>query len=96
MGNRLELAVIVAVLNQLEVTGRCLELLAQHATGEVRIVLVDNGSDPPVGRGLPISDLGMPVSVVRRERNVGVMESDRTVYWLHGRPWWDWQTGAQR
>jgi len=75
MRARLELAAILPVLNQFEVAGRCLELLAQHALGNLQILLVDNGSDLPVAQGLPLSDLGVPVSVVRRERNVGLVES---------------------
>lgn len=75
----MKITVVIPVLNQPEVTQKCLDLLRENE-GEAKlpIVIVDNGSTPPVRDwliGLREGDL-----VIRNEENVGVMPAQNQAW----------------
>lgn len=75
----MNITVVIPVLNQPEVTQQCLNLLRENE-GEAKlpILIVDNGSTPPVRDwliGLREGDL-----VIRNEENVGVMPAQNQAW----------------
>lgn len=68
--------VVVPTYNRPERLRRCLEALARQSFRDLHVIVVDDGSSPPVAPALaeePISNLS--ISVVRPERNSGVAEA---------------------
>jgi glycosyltransferase involved in cell wall biosynthesis len=57
------ISMVIPVIDQHEVTAKCLEYAQSHAIGDLEVILVDNGSDPPYEAAL------------RNTENVGLVES---------------------
>lgn len=64
----MKLSVVIPVINQHQVTKRCLELLNQYRHAEPEIILIDNGSLPEYE------------DAVHNEENLGLVESLRQGY----------------
>jgi hypothetical protein len=50
---------------------RCLEAIAAQTVPPAAVIVVDNASEPPVQAVAGVGDAGLPVSVVRSDRNLG-------------------------
>lgn len=61
------LSIVLPVSNLHEYTQECIDLLREHATGEIEIIVVDNASTPPYALD--------NVKVLRNETNIGFWPS---------------------
>lgn len=68
--------IIIPIWNQPELTARCLESIARAADLPARLILVDNGSDPPTRDLLEAARKRDPgsVQVIRNETNLGFIK----------------------
>lgn len=62
------LSIIIPALNQHEMTSDCIEAIRRCTAGQFEIVLVDNGSDPPLRRPYGCA---APLRIIRNESNLG-------------------------
>jgi SAM-dependent methyltransferase len=59
---------VIPVLNQHEMTFNCLDTIREATSGDYEIILVDNGSDPPIAKHY----MGfVDVTLIRNETNLG-------------------------
>lgn len=61
-------SIVIPVYNQLEIFRECVTSIRETAPDGVEIIVIDNGSDPPVGK---IYTGFIPNRVIRNERNEG-------------------------
>ncbi|MBI3318194.1 MAG: glycosyltransferase family 2 protein [Candidatus Omnitrophica bacterium] len=68
--------IVIPVWNQPERTSRCLRLILQSTREPVRLILIDNGSDPPTREALEEfrATSPVPVRLIRNDVNLGFVK----------------------
>ena len=64
------ISVVIPVIDNHEMTERCIDYLWYHSSGEVEVIIVDNASEISYVSGQTLG--GSPYTVLRNEENVGV------------------------
>ena len=69
--------IVIPVWNQPEKTQRCLESILKQTREPVRLVLIDNGSQPPTRKLLEAfhQESAVPVHLIRNETNLGFIRA---------------------
>ncbi len=68
--------IIIPIWNQPELTERCLQSIIRSTKEQVRLILVDNGSETPTRRLLAEfqASSSFPVQIIRNEENLGFIK----------------------
>ena len=69
--------IVIPIWNQMDLTQRCVESVLRNTPGPIRLILIDNGSEPPTQEVLSRlrAEGRVPVSLIRNERNLGFIRA---------------------
>ncbi len=81
--------VVIPIWDNLELTNRCLESLSKHPMEGMRLVLIDNASQPPTASFLRSfqSSARLPVALIRNDENLGFVRASNQGIQAGHSPW---------
>ncbi len=81
--------IIIPIWNQLELTKRCLESVLASTEEPIRLILVDNGSQPPTRRALDQfqAESRLPTQIIRNDSNLGFIRASNQGLRCSRGPW---------
>ncbi|MFH1098548.1 MAG: glycosyltransferase family A protein [Candidatus Uhrbacteria bacterium] len=78
----MKISIIIPCWNNSREVARCLDALAQQAFRDFEIVVIDDGSDPPIASQLSTANYQLPIRIIRQShagapaaRNLGARET---------------------